>query len=91
MVGGGGVGELKRVAVGGRVGMTKVGNPCVAVGKPKVGNRVNGREVMLGSTPPMGVVVGGSEVAVTICGPGTVAVGVGAFCGAVPHRIIPAQ
>ena len=84
-----GVGDRKRV------GNCKVGN-C-AVGKPPlscVGNwGVIGSGVIPPGPAPKGVMVGGAEVAVTICGPPNVAVGkaVGVRCGAVPHRKNPAQ
>lgn len=78
-----GVGDRKRVAV-------------IVGGGPKVGNwvfgkTVIGRAVMLGITPPSGVLLG-----LAVGTPGTAVVtvttGVGVrCCGAVPHRKIPTQ
>src|SRR5687767_686230 len=78
-----GVGDRKRVAV-------------LVGGGPKVGNwvlgkTVIGRAVMLGMTPPSGVLLG-----LAVGAPGTavvsVTIGVGVrCCGAGPHRKMPTQ
>jgi hypothetical protein len=73
-----------RVAVGREVG-------TIMVGITMVGKLVRGKGVTLGIPPPIGVADGVSGVAVTICWVAGEKVGVGACCGAVPHRKMPAQ
>lgn len=90
LVGGTCVGMIK-VGVGDRmrVGVLVGGGP--KVGNCVLGKTVIGSDVMLGITPPSGVLVG-LEVGAPGTAVVTVTIGVGVrCCGAVPHRKMPTQ